>query len=145
MTDSVAAGNKAPAGIIADPYVDGVLEALEREIDLIPERQEVYEGKELSRDELELFRMFAGQIRAELDRRACSLGFRIPRVDPECMGKGFRFFWTKSDGREGYVDYHYDDVIRLMRSGEQSAKFGEAIGREMINGLLEALVKAVPS
>lgn len=144
MTEPIEPGH-APAGIVADPYVDGVLEALEREIDLIPERQEVYEGKELTRDELELFRSFAAGIRAELDRRACSLGFRVPRVDPECMGKGFRFYWTKSGGREGYIDYHYDDVLRLMRSGEQSAKFGEPIGRQMIAGLLEALTREVPS
>jgi len=145
VSESVASGNKAPAGIVADAYVDGVLEALEREMDLIPERQEVYEGKELTRDELELFRAFASQIRVELDRRACPLGFRIPRVDPECMGKGFRFYWTKASGAGGYVDYHYDDMVRLMRNGEQTAKFGETIGREMIKGLLGALVREVQS
>lgn len=143
MTEPIEPGH-APAGIVADSYVDGVLEALEREIDLIPERQEVYEGKELTRDEEHLFRQFAEGIRMELDRRACSLGFRVSRVDPECMGRGFRFYWTKG-AFGGHVDYHYDDITRLMRSGEQSAKFGEPIGRQMIAGLLDALTREVPS
>jgi hypothetical protein len=136
----------ATAGIVADTYVDGVLEALEREIDLIPERQEVFEGRELSRDEQDLFRGFAEQVRFELDRRAVSVGFRVPRVDPEHMGRGFRFYWTKRGGeQQGHVDYHYDDVIRFMRDGETPEKFGEAIGRRMIDGILKALVESVPS
>lgn len=138
---------QAPAGIVADKYVDGVLEALERECDLIPERQEVFEGRELSRDEEHLFRSFAEQVRFELDRRAASLGFRVPRVDPEHMGRGFRFYWTKrgESAQQGHIDYHYDDVIRFMRDGETPEKFGEAIGRRMIDGILKALVESVPS
>lgn len=142
---SVAAGNQAPAGIVADPYVDSVLEALERECDLIPERQEVFEGRELSADEELLFRRFAEQIRADVDRRACSFGFRVPRVDPEHMGRGFRFYWTNSRGAYGHVDYQYDDVLRFMRDGETAAKFGEPIGRQMIAGLLDALKGAAAS
>jgi len=137
----------ATPGVVADPYVDGVLEALEREMDLIPERNEVFEGRELSRDEEHLFRSFAEKVRFELDRRAAGIGFRVPRVDPEHMGRGFRFYWTKrgESTREGYVDYHYEDVIRFMRDGETPEKFGEAIGRRMIDGILKALVESVPS
>jgi hypothetical protein len=133
-----------PAGIIADPYVDKVWEALEREQDIIPERVEVLEGRELTREENDLFRAFAEQIRTELDRRACAIGFRVPRVDPESLGKGFRFYWTKqSNGYMGHLDYHYDDIVRFMRAGE-STKFGEPIGREMIAGILAALKEQVP-
>ena len=131
-------------GIVADPYVDGVYEALEREIDIIPERQEVYGGRGLSRDEEHLFKAFAEQIRTELDRRACAIGFRVPRVDPEHMGYGFRFYWSARGGeRQGHVDYHYDDMIRFMRDGFRPEKFGERVGREMIDGLLKALVEGV--
>lgn len=136
--EPVAAGTQAPAVRVADTYVDGVLEALEREIDLVPERQEVFEGRALSADEELLFRRFAEQIRAEVDWRVCAFGFRVPRVDPEHMGHGFRFYWT-ARGREGHVDYHYDDVLRFMRDGETAAKFGEPVGRAMILGLVEAL------
>jgi len=140
----------ATPGVVADPYVDSVLEALEREIDLVPERQEVFDGRELSRDEQHLFNAFAEQVRFELDRRATAIGFRVPRVDPEHMGRGFRFYWTKRTARgefirEGYLDYHYADVIRFMRDGDNPEKFGEAIGRRMIDGILKALAESVPS
>ena len=140
----------ATPGVVADPYVDNVLEALEREIDLVPERQEVFDGRELSRDEQHLFNAFAEQVRFELDRRAAGVGFRVPRVDPEHLGRGFRFYWTKRTARgefirEGYLDYHYADVIRFMRDGDNPEKFGEAIGRRMIDGILKALVESVPS
>lgn len=133
----------APAGIVADPYVDNVWKALEREQDIIPERVEVFDGRELTREENDLFRAFAEQVRTELDRRACAIGFRVPRCDPENMGKGFRFYWTRSNGYSGHLDYHYDDMIRFMRAGE-SEKFGEPIGREMIAGILAALKEQVP-
>jgi hypothetical protein len=134
----------ATPGVVKDTYVDNVLEALEREIDLVPERQEVFEGRELSRDEQHLFRSFAEQVRFELDRRACFVGFRVPRVDPEHMGRGFRFYWNKrNSGLSGHLDYHYDDVLRFMRDGDVSAKFGEAVGRSMIDGILKALVEQV--
>lgn len=137
----------ATPGVVADPYVDNVLEALEREIDLVPERQEVFDGRELSRDEQHLFNAFAEQVRFELDRRATAIGFRVPRVDPEHMGRGFRFYWTKrgESNQAGHVDYHYADVIRFMRDGDNPEKFGEAIGRRMIDGILKALVESVPS
>ena len=139
----------ATPGLVKDEYVDNVMLALEREADLIPERQEVFEGRELSREEETLFRQFAEQIRLELDRRACPLGFRVPRVDPENMGKGFRFFWTRYTQGEatrlGHVDYHYDDVLRFMRDGDSSVKFGEAVGRKIIDGILKSLLSAVPS
>lgn len=133
----------ATPGVVTDPYIDSVMEALEKEQDFIPERQEVFEGKELTREEEHLFRSFAEQIRSELDRRACSLGFRVPRVDPEHMGKGFRFYWNRSNGYHGHVDYHYADVIRFMRAGE-SDKFGEPLGRAMVKGILDALASQVP-
>ena len=145
MTESAAVAEVgATPGIVKDAYVDGVLEALEREIDLVPQRQEVFEGRELSRDEQDLFRGFAEQVRLELDRRACLAGFRVPKVDPEHMGRGFRFYWTKrNSGLAGHLDYHYDDVLRFMRDGDVSAKFGEAVGRSMIDGMLKALVEQV--
>jgi hypothetical protein len=68
----------------------------------------------------------------------------VPRVDPESLGKGFRFYWTKqANGYMGHLDYHYDDIVRFMRAGE-STKFGEPIGREMIAGILAALKEQVP-
>jgi len=132
---TVASGTQAPAGHVKG-YADTVLEILAAEEDHAQVRKEFFEGKPLTKAETETrARVFTIVMKAA-NQFLIPTGVHIYGVTPESQGFGARFF-ARDRRREWYIDYRFDDVVRLNPHKIDTEDFV----RETVVDIVDAMIQ----
>jgi hypothetical protein len=132
---SVAAGGVAPAGHVKTD-ADHVWHLLEVEADNCAERNEYFEGRDLTEAEVQFRRRVFGLVAAGANRHLASQGVELVWLQPEARGFGCRFTGKDQQGRQYQVDYRFNDEVRINAARIDSSAFV----RETIIDIVEAVL-----
>lgn len=125
----------APAGIVKTKGVDDVLDKVYEALDAQEFRNEFFEGRDLSGDEIrrrsELLTTITREVNIRLNGRV-----RVRCSAPEVMGRGARFLGTDSEDRLYTVDFFYGAEDRMAHAPDDR----ESEVREVVGMIVEGIL-----
>lgn len=125
----------SPVGIVKTPGVDDVLDKVYEALDAQEFRNEFFEGRPITEDEVRRRTGLLATITREVNLRLNGR-VRVHGAWPELAGRGARFRGTDNDGREYTIDFYIGAEDRMAHAPDDR----ESDVRETVGMIVEAVL-----